>query len=64
MSQGVPPVEDFAVRVHPRVSDADLVPLKLLLVLEAVELVVVYVGHAGAGNHLHGAAAQPHLWKA
>lgn len=62
MSERVSPVEDLPVRVHPGVSNPDLVPLKQLLVWELVgRVVVIQVGHTGAGNHLHGTPAGPHL---
>lgn len=56
VSQRVSPVEDLPVAVHPDLCDPDLVVLKQLLVWEGVrETVVVQMGHAGAGHHLHGA---------
>lgn len=62
MGERVSPVEDLPVRVHPGVSNPDLVPLKQLLVWELVgRMVVIQVGHTGAGNHLHGTPAGPHL---
>lgn len=41
MREGVSPIEDLLVRIHPSVSNADLVPLSQLLVREAVWQVVV-----------------------
>jgi len=56
MSKRVPPVKDLPVRVHPSVSDTDLVPLKQILVWEDVrQVMATEVGHAGARHHLHGA---------
>ena len=58
MSKCVSPVEDLPVCVHPGVCDPDLVPLDQLVVWKAVrQVVVVQVGHTGAGNHLQGAPA-------
>lgn len=58
MSKRVPSVVDFLVRVHPGFSNPDLVPLKQVLIWEAIRQVAANeVAHAGARYHLHGAAA-------
>lgn len=58
----VPPVEDLPVCVHPGVCCPDLVPLEQVLVWELVrQVVMLEMSHTGAGHHLHGAPAGPHL---
>lgn len=62
MSKRVSPIEDLPVSVHPGVSNPDLVPLKQVLVREAVrQVVALEVGHTRARNDLHGAPTWPHL---